>query len=349
MESRFGGAQALCGGGLAVGLSGGPDSMALCFLLSRWLAERSHADGFFVHALTVDHGLRPESAAEARQARAWIADWPRTVHKTLRWNHGGGRSVRTRIQEAARAARYDLMRGYMRRHKIGALFLAHHRDDQAETMLFRLAHGSGLDGLCGMAARQDFGGGLTLCRPLLDFSKADLIATCVRHGLNYHIDPSNRSETFARARMRGSMAVLAREGMTAERLSVTAGRLARARTALDELADRALMDAIVENNPNRVVLSYSVFQNVPDEVGLRVLMRVMDRLVPPDPYRPRLERVEALFSDLMKPERFRKRTLNGTVFERKDKAGLVILSLEGGAAEGKLQKTRKIGVARRKK
>lgn len=335
MNARFGGLEALGGRGLAVGVSGGPDSMALCFLLSRWLSDQPVSKKISVHALTVDHGLRPESAKEAKQVRAWVKCWQHTIHKILTWEHCG---ADTRIQEEARAARYGLMWAELRLLKIGRLFLAHHRDDQAETVLFRLAHGSGLDGLCGMAERQAFGDDLTLCRPFLDFSKADLVATCQHYRVPFLVDPSNSAEAFARVRLRGSMAALEREGLTAERLSVTAKRLARARAALDELAQRTLKEAIAEHHPDRIVLSYSVLRSMPEEIGLRVVLSVMAMLVPPEPYGPRLERVEALFEDLMKPERFRKRTLNGTIFERKEKDGTVVLSLEGPPKRRKVVK-----------
>lgn len=337
MNARFGGLEALGGRGLAVGVSGGPDSMALCFLLSRWLSGQALSKKLSIHALTVDHGLRLESAKEAKQVRAWVKGWPGAVHKILTWDHGG-EVVDSRIQEEARAARYGLMWAELRRLGIGRLFLAHHLDDQAETVLFRLAHGSGLDGLCGMAARQEFGHGMTLCRPFLDFSKADLIATCTHYKVPFLVDPSNSAEAFARVRLRGSMAALEREGLTPERLSVTAKRLARARAALEEMAERALKNTIIENNPDRIVLSYSKLREEPGEIGLRVLLSVMATLVPPAPYGPRLERVEALFEDLMKPERFRKRTLNGTIFERNDREGAVILSLEGAAKRRKVVK-----------
>ncbi len=335
MTARFGGSEALAGRGLAVGVSGGPDSMALCFLLSRWLSDQPVSKKISVHALTVDHGLRPESAKEAKQVKAWVKGWPGVVHKILTWEHCG---ADTRIQEEARAARYGLMWAELRRLGIGHLFLAHHRDDQAETVLFRLAHGSGLDGLCGMAERQAFGHDMTLCRPFLDFSKADLVATCQHYRVPFLVDPSNSAEAFARVRLRGSMAVLEREGLTPARLSVTAKRLARARAALDELAVRTLKEAVIENKSDRIVLSYSSLRNMPEEIGLRVVLSIMAMLVPPIPYGPRLERVEALFDDLMKPERFRKRTLNGTIFERKDRDGTVILSLESAAKRRKVVK-----------
>ena len=127
-------------------ISGGSDSTALMVLLADWLGRaRSSAGAFTV--LTVDHRLRPESAAEAgavaRQAAALGY-----AHATLVWD---GDKPPTGLQAAARAARYRLMADYARAHGIGTILTAHTLDDQAETLLMRLARGSGLDGLSAMA------------------------------------------------------------------------------------------------------------------------------------------------------------------------------------------------------
>src|SRR5437868_11496730 len=88
---------------VAVALSGGPDSMALCWLLSRWSAKNK---GPAIHALTVDHGLRPESAAEAKQVAGRVKKWPRVTHETLKLKGLRGKS---RVMESARQGRYELM------------------------------------------------------------------------------------------------------------------------------------------------------------------------------------------------------------------------------------------------
>lgn len=309
---------------LAVGVSGGPDSMALCFLLSSWLREQKSKT--VLHALTVDHGLRSESAAEARQVGRWLKDFKGVRHCILKWRPE--RAVSSRIQERAREARYALMASYMKEHGISRLFTAHHLDDQAETVLFRLSRGSGLDGLAGMAAAQEFADGLVLCRPLLGVAKARLVQTCRANGVDFIDDPSNRSEAFTRVRLRGSMDVLQSEGLTGERLGVTAQRLGRARKALDQMTEREFYRGFLEKETGRIVFSLAVLQEAPEEIGLRVVLRLISLLQPPDPYGPRLERVESLFCDLLKPEPFRKRTLHGIVFERKDAQGVLVLAAE---------------------
>ena len=170
--------------GVAVGVSGGPDSMALAWLLSQ--ISKTNPGSPPIHALTVDHGLRTESAAEAAQVGVWVSGWPGLTHHVLRWEQGAD----TRIQEEARRARYDLMAEYCRARDIRHLFLAHHMDDQAETVLFRLAKGSGLDGLAGMKPWQERGD-IVLLRPLLEIPKERLLETCASESIPFVKDPSN--------------------------------------------------------------------------------------------------------------------------------------------------------------
>ena len=152
---------------LAVAVSGGADSLALALLADRW----ARAQGGRITAVTVDHALRPEAAAEARQVGRWLKA-AKIRHVTLRWTPpaplkklaGGTRPAN--LQSAARDARYQLLTGWCRDHAVLHLLLAHHRDDQAETLLLRLARGSGLDGLAAMAPLVERAS-LRLLRPLL--------------------------------------------------------------------------------------------------------------------------------------------------------------------------------------
>ncbi|MCH7554873.1 MAG: tRNA lysidine(34) synthetase TilS, partial [Proteobacteria bacterium] len=150
---------------MAVGVSGGPDSMALCALADTWARAR----GGRVMALVVDHALRPESGDEARRVGRWLGDLGVDHVALIR----DGPAIRVAVHAAARAARYGLMGDYCRDRGILHLAVAHHRDDQAETLLLRLDRASGLDGLAAMAAVVE-GNGPRLLRPLLAVSMARL-------------------------------------------------------------------------------------------------------------------------------------------------------------------------------
>jgi tRNA(Ile)-lysidine synthase len=129
---------------LILGVSGGPDSTALLWLAARWRARRKH--GPTLIAVTVDHGLRPESAREARVVKR-LAHELDVTHRTVRWS---GKKPASGIQQAARDARYRLLADAARKAGARHVLTAHTLDDQAETVLFRLARGSGIAGLKGM-------------------------------------------------------------------------------------------------------------------------------------------------------------------------------------------------------
>mgnify|MGYP003669880285 CR=1 FL=1 len=291
---------------IAVAVSGGADSMALCHALSRM--HSGH-----VYAITVDHGLRPEARVEAEYVAQVFVEHGNLSHHILTWAHDD--APHARVQEQARAARYALMAGFMREKGVRCLFLGHHMDDQAETFLFRLAKGSGLDGLSCMAARAAFDdGGVFLCRPMLSLPKADMVAYCAAQGIEYIDDPSNQSDKYARVRLRQSMEVLATEGLTPKRLSVTASRIARAREALDIMSDRAYNHLSKKNN-ERIEINLKSLVSEPQEIVLRVVLRAMDDVITTKGYGARMERVESLCEDLRLLQGFRKRTLGGIIFE----------------------------------
>ena len=214
---------------LLLAVSGGPDSTALLLLAAEWAAPKPK-----LFAATVDHGFRPESAAEAAAAAALCARLG-VPHATLRWQ---GRKPITRLQERAREARYDLLAAHARHVGAGVVVTAHHLDDQAETVLFRLARGSGLAGLAGMSARSRRDE-IDIARPLLAIPKADLVALCVARGVGYACDPSNDDPRFARPRWRRLAPMLAAEGLDAAALARLARRAARVEAALARQTEEA--------------------------------------------------------------------------------------------------------------
>lgn len=222
---------------LAVAVSGGPDSMALVLLLDAWARAR----GGSIVALTIDHGLRPDSKDEAQQVGAWLA--ARAVeHAILPWD---GEKPVSGIQEAARRARYDLLAGACAERGILHLAVAHHADDQAETVLFRSQRGSGPGGLAGMSACRSLGPA-RLIRPLLAWPKQALIATCKTAGQDFVEDPSNHSPRFARTALRDR---LADDSEQRDTLLATARRAGEQRAA-DESRLAAILGRFAESRPD---------------------------------------------------------------------------------------------------
>jgi tRNA(Ile)-lysidine synthase len=296
---------------LAVAVSGGADSMALALLAHRWTRAR----GGRVTALTVDHGLRREAAAEARQVARWL-EAAGIRHVTLRWRPGSAKRSATgtrlaNLQAAARDARYDLLCGWCRDHAVLHLLLAHHREDQAETLLLRLARGSGIEGLAAMAPLSERPS-VRLLRPLLRLSKAELAAYLEARGQAWIEDPSNQDCANARVRMRKLLPRLAQEGLSTVRLSDTAARLAQARAALDGAVNRLLAQAVAIFPEGYLRLDSRLLAAAERELGLRALARAIT-CIGGESYGPRLERLERLYGMLCgdQPPLGRGRTLGG--------------------------------------
>lgn len=210
---------------VAVAASGGSDSTALLHLAARW-AQRS---GGAVHAVTVDHGLRAASTTEAE----WVAALAARLgvsHATLLWHWDG----RGNLQQAARHARRALIGAWAGERGIARVLLGHTRDDQAETVLLRLARGSGVDGLSGMAPETRVAG-VTWLRPLLHLRRSDLRAWLAARSEGWIDDPSNADDRFDRVKARQALAA-GEAGLRIDRLARLADHMARAQASLAALA-----------------------------------------------------------------------------------------------------------------
>jgi tRNA(Ile)-lysidine synthase len=277
---------------VVLAVSGGPDSTALLLLAARW--RRALRKGPKLLAVTIDHGLRPQSAAEARQVEALAARLG-VAHRTLRWR---GAKPATALQDAARNARYRLLERAARSVGADCVVTAHTLDDQAETVLLRITRGSGLAGLAAMARVSPLptgAPGITLVRPLLDVPKLRLIATLERAKIDFADDPSNRDPHFARARLRQLMPTLAREGLDARRLALLGRRMRRADAAVEAAVEAAQVAFSPKAWRGRIDFPAEGFFALPSEVALRLLGRAVEHAG----RRPvRLGKLEALFEAL---------------------------------------------------
>jgi tRNA(Ile)-lysidine synthase len=245
---------------LGVAVSGGPDSLALLLLAHAAYPGR-------IHAATVDHGLRPESAAEA----AFVAGicGPREIpHATLR----AGMTATANIQAAARARRYALLAQWI--GEIGAPFLAtaHHLDDQAETLVMRLLRGAGLSGLSGIRAVNG-----PIVRPLLGWRRQELAAVVREAGVDPVADPSNRDERFDRVRVRGRLADAA--WLEPEPLARSAGALAQAEAALEWMVERLWGERVIAT-PEGFTLDPG---GLPVELRRRLVLAILAAMERPAP------------------------------------------------------------------
>ena len=288
---------------IILAVSGGPDSIALMWLMARW--RRALARGPRLQAVTIDHGLRAESAREARAVKR-LARGLGLPHRTLRWT---GEKPKSGLPAAARAARYRLLAAAARRSGASHIFTAHTRDDQAETLLMRLLRGSGLVGLAAMA-RQTEREGVLIARPFLDVSKSQLIATLEHAKVGFADDPTNRDISFTRPRIRALIKELAAEGGDARNLARLASRLARANAAIEILVEGAARYLALRDREDasdaKVAFDAKAFDAkafdakafavLPGEIRLRLLQRAIDRVGHEGP--AELGKLEALSSAL---------------------------------------------------
>jgi len=265
---------------IAVAVSGGADSLALIILCHRWAAAR----GGEAIALTVDHRLRAESASESRQVRRWLR--ARGIpHRALVWRHAGARPS-SALQAAARAARYDLLAQWCRRRGFLHLALAHHAGDQAETVLMRLARGSGPDGLAGMsgiAARE----GVRLIRPLLAVAPERLRATLKREGQGWIEDPSNSNPVFERVRWRRLIPAGLAPALAAAAAEIGAERRLREAEVADLLAGARIDPA------GFLAMPLAEFRAAPAHIAERALARCLI-VIGGEPFGPRQESLARL-------------------------------------------------------
>jgi tRNA(Ile)-lysidine synthase len=296
-----------------VAVSGGSDSLALLLLANAW----AQAHDITLHAVTIDHGLRPEAAAEAAFVAA-LCEGLSMDHTTLAWE---GVKPLTGLPEAARNARYALIEEFARDIGSDLILTGHTLDDQAETMLMRIrrlgeaeADGGSTSlgrGLAAMPARSVLPGGTLLARPLLGIERDTLRAYLATFGQSWIEDPTNSDTAYERVRVRRELAAdrLLKERLAALNLAMTRWRALLARDTA------ALLDHLVSVKPGPVFLfDLKLAQAAPEPVlihAVQVLLAVSGgggRLVP-------RRKVEALVAGFGGGETGRM-TLGGAVIER---------------------------------
>ncbi len=294
---------------LGVAVSGGADSMA-CTLLAQ---TYTNARNIPLFTTTIDHGLRTESAAEAAQVQKWCSAHS-IIHETLQWVHE--KPLTGNLQEQARNARYQWLEAWAQKHSITHILLAHHADDQAETLLWNLVRGSGVDGLSAMPATRQ-GNGVIWLRPLLGATKQQLEDYCTQQGQAWIEDPSNQNTAFTRVWLRQWLQTFVEkfssQGFSSRRLERVAENMARARDALEFYTQR-FWDEQVHITPEQLSFAFSAWQAIPEEIQLRALARAQQTLCPSYD-RPRMDSLIHLKAHLDSPNGHKRIALGGCFWQ----------------------------------
>lgn len=268
---------------IGIAVSGGSDSMAVLHLFARAAPHR----GCTVHAVTVNHGLRPEAADEAAFVARACAGLG-VSHDTVLWEHD---HITGNLQDQARRARYRLIASWAKANKITHVALGHTADDQAETFLMRLAREAGVDGLSGMRHRFDHEG-VRFGRPYLFHSRVDLRAYLTRNDVVWIDDPSNDEDRFDRIKARKALAWLKPLGITAQTLSGVASHMHSARQALNHHCNDVAR-TITARAVGDVVFDWRGLNTQTPEVKRRLLVGAL-RWISGSEYAPRSEKIMTL-------------------------------------------------------
>jgi len=267
---------------LGAAVSGGGDSMALLHLLSDCARER----GVVLQVATVDHGLRPEAAVEARFVKQ-ACEALDCHHETLRWEGWDGRG---NLQAEARRARYGLLGAWAKRRGLDLVALGHTLDDQAETFLKRLGREAGVDGLAAMDAVFSRAGA-RFWRPLLALDRAALRECLNQRNVTWREDPSNDDTRFDRVKARRALVALAPLGIDAGKLANVSANLASARSALERCAFETA-EEIAREDRGDILFHEARLIATPREIRRRLLGAALV-WVSGAAYKPRREALDA--------------------------------------------------------
>lgn len=291
---------------IALGLSGGSDSLALMLLLREYCKNSK----INLIALTVNHHLRQESTEEAKKVSE-IARKLGISHQILDWKHD---SIESNIQHQARNARLNLLTTYCKDNKINYLFTGHTKDDVAETFLMNMFRGSGVYGLSSIPSLTKYDS-INVVRPLLNFQKDELKNYLTSQEMIWIEDPSNKKECYLRTKVRNLIKsqemqkIIPEYDQLIDKLALNARNLARARTELESACDIKIKEIVTLHEEGYITIKHDDFLKLNEEIGLKILSSCLITISGHQPYKPRLYSLERLYKSLSNQKN--KKTLCG--------------------------------------
>lgn len=281
---------ATCGNKVAVAVSGGIDSIVLLHLIINWTRKKNFS---LPTALIVDHRLRPESQEEANFVSSYVKQLG-VESFILNWER---QSIAGNIQSQARKARYRLLTEWCTNNNIEYLFVAHHRNDQAETFLLRLERGSGIDGLSSMDYKS-FSHGICILRPLLDFSRSDIEKYAKFYQLKWVEDRSNQNLKYKRTLYRNLLNASDNQDVLTQRICLSVLHMKRAIQALMYYTRLAFDNCVNIHDLGYIEIKLYEFYKLPEEIALRVflysIMAIGNRS-----YKPRYNSLIFIFNKIL--------------------------------------------------
>ncbi len=244
-----------------VGVSGGPDSLALA-ALSKMYQHEHRVKVFFV---LIDHAIRRNSKNEASFVKKLLRK--KGINITIIRNK---ERIEKNVQNKARKVRYGLLSEYCERKKARFILTGHHSDDQIETFLIRLSRGSGIQGLSSMNKITKLNSKVSLIRPLLDFKKKDLAFIARKVFGKFIVDPSNKDTKYLRTKVRSLKKELEKSGIHHDKIMRSINNLASTRDTLNNYLER-IIESCVEKRRNETLINLKKLFLESNEIKFKIL------------------------------------------------------------------------------
>jgi len=289
---------------VAIAFSGGSDSLTLLLLLHRYLKKSETI------AITVNHNLRPESSIEAEKCQE-TAKGLGINHIILHWQHA---PISKNLQEQARLARYELMTEFCLKKNINHLFVAHNKNDIAETFMINLFRGSGVYGLSAIPMLSIYNN-IHIVRPLLDFDKSTLQEFLSKNNIQWIEDPSNTKDIFLRTKIRKLLTskpmkeIVSEPALLIDRIALAAKNMARAREELEKTCESFIKNEVKFHDHGYSIVNKISFSALSEEIALKVLSCCLMTIIYRDKPQPRLKSLQKLYNNILNGKALQ--TLNG--------------------------------------
>ena len=309
---------------IAIGVSGGADSMALIFLLKEILTKRSVK----LFALIVNHKARTGSKNETEKTAKTLEkhDISCQILESYLEN-----SPNSNIESGLREVRYNLLSNFCQNNNIKYLFIAHHAQDQAENFLIRLFRGSGIDGLAATDYISKFKN-ITIIRPLLDFKKEELTDYLTQNNISWIEDESNKDEKFLRNKIRNFLNTLEDKDLINQRINLATNSILQNKKIIDNNLAEISKKIAKFNEMGYVILNKEEFTKMNPELGKKYLTWCLME-ISGNYYKPRFKYLENLYFWILNEDNEQKRCFYGTIIQKNKDLDKIIIYREKSAVK----------------